>query len=174
MHFSLRRLQAQDVEYLSTLHSELFFPMSCALYSFCTASLEVLSAGNPHHLASTSDRQAVILCGAVLGSTLGAYCHAAYGDVRWFPTVADAEELACQGVTGSTGPVHRLAVWRQLTSVFMSPPCHVMLETLMVQLCGDAEQGTFYQLQNPLYQSLLSPTLGIDSMVSDDRDSLVL
>lgn len=57
---------------------------------------------------------------------------------------------------------------------FHVAPCHVMLETLMVQLCGDAEQGTFYQLQNPLYQSLLSPTLGIDSMVSDDRDSLVL
>lgn len=160
-HFTLKHLKADVPNYVGVIHQCEFFSRCSGILSFCTADLQMLSAPNPFYLPVEKDRLQLLLCGAVLGCTLGEYCHAAYGDVRWSSDIT--QEMTHLG-GGSSDPDPRpskKAVWAKLTQT--ATP--VTLTSLTKLLTTAAQVGTFFPLQTPLYQSLLTPSLGLESLV---------
>lgn len=90
VHFTLENVgNCRRPSYVRLLHNHTLFPRCFAIMSFCTNDFHMLSAANPLYLPKQEDRLQVLVCGAVLSCTLGAYAHAAYGDVRWSPDVTE-------------------------------------------------------------------------------------
>lgn len=163
VHLTLKYMGSQLPEYLALLHYCHVFPRCCALLSITTLDLCMLGSGNALFIADQQDRVRVFLCGAMLSCTLGEYCHAVYGDIRWSSSVT--EEVGKQGLSGLATPDPRPSkkeVWEQL----LGPQVHSTLHKVTEYLTTAAQVGTFYQHQTPMYQSLLTPSLGLESLVS--------
>lgn len=163
VNFTLENFDSQTRrDYVTLLHRSEFFPLCCAILSGCTDDFQLLSISGPTALSRPEDRQEILLCAALLGCTIGEYVHASYGDVRWASDIADDEGSSkTKGLSAATCPSKR-AVWAQL----QSSSCRAILCKATELLTTAAVVGTFYQRQSELYQKLLTPTLGVDSLVS--------
>ncbi|MEW5302557.1 MAG: hypothetical protein WDW36_005329 [Sanguina aurantia] len=160
VHFTLETVgNRRRPSCVRLLHTHHLFPHCCTIMSLCTNEFHMLSAANPLYLPAQEDRLQVLLCGAMLSCTLGEYAHAAYGDVRWSPDVTE-EMTNLDGGSSECRPSKR-EVWAQMAGV--TGP--IILSTVTRLLTTAAQVGTFYQHQSPMYQSLLTPSLGLESLV---------
>lgn len=160
VHFTLEHIgTSKRAGYVRLIHSCNLIPHCFVILSFSTLDFRVLSASSSAFLSEHQDRLRVLLCGAVLSCTLGEYCHAAYGDVRWSSDVT--EEMADQGEGGTCVRPSKKEVWAQLRQTTGTE----IISKVTQLLTTAAEVGTFYSLQSPLYQSLLTPSLGLEMLV---------
>ncbi|MEW5306826.1 MAG: hypothetical protein WDW36_009264 [Sanguina aurantia] len=159
VHVTLLHMETKRREYVRRLHTVEFFPRCLAILSLSTQDFSILTTGSPSFLSDPNDRICVFLCCAVFSCTLGDYCHSVYGDVRWSSDV-------CEEITNRPGgeadprPSKR-EVWAQLRTMHMPKG----LARVTQLLTTAAQVGTLYRQQSPLYQSLLGPSLGLESLV---------
>lgn len=167
MHFILRHLPMNATlgrrEYMQLLHNSGFFNTCFGILSGCTNRLQMLSATHPAYLSDHEDRRKILLCGAVLGCTLCDFCHAVYGDVR-----ASSEVIEEFGGHNDPRP-SKNAIWTSL----LAPACREILPGLTTLLTTEAPSRAFYQQQSPLYKKLLTPCLGLHSLVSSTIEGIL-
>lgn len=164
-HFTLQNLPLNGSpgrrEYVKILHTCSFLETCVGILSGCTNRFQVLSPASPEFLTNNNDRLKVRLCGAVLACTLGHFCHAAYGDVR-------ASSEVIEEIGGHNDPrPSKNAVWTSL----LAPACRDLLPKLTVMLTNESSSGTFFQQQDPVYRSLITPGLGLHYLVRVVVDS---
>lgn len=160
VHFTLEHIgTGKRAGYVRLIHSCNLIPHCFLILSFSTLDFRTLSASSSAFLSDQQDRLRVLLCGAVLSCTLGEYCHAAYGDIRWSSDVT--EEMTNQGGVGEDIRPSKKEVWAQLRQTTGTE----IISKVTQLLTTAAQVGTFYSLQSPLYQSLLTPSLGLEMLV---------
>lgn len=157
VQFTLVHSNDGQSDFLGRLLQAECFPNSCSILLLCTKRFKTPATSSLPQPSTQEDQQRVTLCGALLGCTVGEFCRAVYGAVRNHSDITAAP-------TNGGGPSKR-EVWAQLQDNI----CSSTLIRITELLVNAARDGNFYQQQSPMHQSLLTPTLGLEHLVSSSN-----
>lgn len=153
--------QRPSGEHVKLLHDSNFLSSCCAALNACTASFQAFTPGSPCFLPELDDRLNLTLCGALLGSVLTWYSHAAQASRQWWS--ADCTDRAGDLVPG--GQYRRS---RPFSTHLDLPEVETTLFKLTETVAASVLE-CFYQRLPPLQQALLLPSLRLEDLVRAGR-----